>query len=84
MSHEDTAVLGVGSRKRARLSELASTASSDGALLNVYNRTSGISSADIHDGQNLNLSVTCEDILPFIWRRACDIQFDTNWMPNYE
>lgn len=43
-----------------------SNGSSGGAVLNMYGEVVGISTAGIDAGQNLNLAVSYEDIIPFV------------------
>lgn len=43
-----------------------SDGSSGGAVLNMYGEVVGISTAGIDSGQNLNLAVSYEDIIPFV------------------
>lgn len=43
-----------------------SNGSSGGAVLNMYGEVIGISTAGIDEGQNLNLAVGYEDIIPFV------------------
>lgn len=40
--------------------------SSGGAVLNMYGEVIGISTAGIDEGQNINLAVSCKDILDFV------------------
>lgn len=56
----------VGEMDMIQFTAPISGGSSGGALLNMYGEVIGMSTAGIEGGQNLNLAVSCTQIIPFI------------------